>query len=136
MRDGVFTHIGRELAVIAEQRRERGNRMVLSERQIKEGIRFGDWMLVPLDECNWELCHWHVAKATGRNKGGTEQQWNRCGRYYSYNTFQNAVLYAADVEMKTRCEGRVVDLHDALKEWKLILDGFVEDFKEALGTNE
>lgn len=97
--------------------------MALTEKQITGGIKFGEWMLVPIDERNWELCHWHVAKATGRHSGGTEPQWNRLGRYYSYNTFGNALLYAVDCEMKDECAETVMELDAALDRYERIAEG-------------
>lgn len=106
--------------------------MALTEKQVTGGIKFGNWMLVPLDDRNWELCHWHVAKATGRNAGGTEPQWNRLGRYYSYNTFDLAVQYAADVELKAKAEERVMELQDALAAYRTIVDTLKADVVGAL----
>ena len=106
--------------------------MALTEKQVTGGIKFGNWMLVPLDDRNWELCHWHVAKATGRNAGGTEPQWNRLCRYYSYNTFDLAVQYAADVELKAKAEERVMELQDALAAYRTIVDTLKADVVGAL----
>lgn len=107
--------------------------MALKDEQIKGGIRFGDWMLAPLDDRNWELCHWHVAKAVGRHAGGTEPQWNRLGRFYSFNTFHLAVQYAADVELKAKAHGAVMELEDALHEYGRIVESLKADVIEALG---
>ena len=87
------------------------------------GIVFGDWKLVPVDSRNWELCHRHVAKATGRHKGGTRPQWNRLGRFYQFNTFDLALQYAADEELKGKAYGRQMELQDALYEYRAIVDG-------------
>ena len=106
--------------------------MALTEKQVTGGIKFGNWMLVPLDDRNWELCHWHVAKATGRNAGGTEPQWNRLGRFYSYSTFDLAVQYAADVELKAKAEERVMELHETLAEYRTIVDTLKADVVGAL----
>ena len=100
------------------------------------GIVFGDWKLVPVDSRNWELCHRHVAKATGRHKGGTRPQWNRLGRFYQCTTFDAAIQYAADCELKEKAHGRQMEIevkdgcHDhamglseAIAESRAIVDG-------------
>lgn len=107
--------------------------MALTEKQVTSGIKFGNWMLVPLDDRNWELCHWHVAKATGRNAGGTKPQWNRLGRYYSYNTFDLAVQYAADVELKAKASEQAMELWDALETYRDIVADLKADVIAALG---
>ena len=54
------------------------------------------WKLVPLDDRNWELCHMRQATDThGRPRGGAER-WFRCGRFYSYNGVERAMLYVLD----------------------------------------
>ena len=94
-------------------------------------IDFGRWRLTPVDALNWELCHWH-APTKGKNRG--TEQWNRLGHYYQWNTIANAILFAADQEMREK-DGTMA-FGDALKEWKTILDAFTEDIKETLGTHE
>lgn len=89
------------------------------------GIVFGDWKLVPVDSRNWELCHRHVARATGRHKGGTRPQWHRLGRFYQCNTFDAAIQYAADCELKDKYYDRATGLSDALAEYRAIVDGMV-----------
>ena len=59
-----------------------------SERAQNTGIVFGDWKLIPIDGCNWELAHRH-ANTRGDNAGRV--QWNRLGRYYQSNTFHLAL---------------------------------------------
>ena len=86
------------------------------------GIVFGDWKLVPVDSRNWELCHRHVARATGRHKGGTRPQWHRLGRFYQCNTFDAAIQYAADCELKDGCHDRAVELGEAIAEYRAIVD--------------
>lgn len=99
--------------------------MALTEKQMTGGIKFGDWMLVPMDERNWELYHRHVGKAVGRHAGGTEPQWYRTSRYYQHNTFHLAIQYAADRELKDECHGRVMELQDALGEYERIVGEMV-----------
>lgn len=91
------------------------------------GIVFGDWKLVPVDSRNWELCHRHVARATGRHKGGTRPQWNRLGRFYQCNTFDAAIQYAADCELKDECHDRAMGLAEAIAEYRAIVDGMSAD---------
>ena len=75
-------------------------------------LEFGRWRLEPMDSNNWELCHWHAA-TRGKNAG--TEQWNRLGRYYQCNTFANAILYAADQEM--RDGGKVVDIKEFIERY-------------------
>ena len=84
------------------------------------GIAFGDWKLFPVDARNWELCHRH-ANTRGDNKGVV--QWNRLGRFYQSNTFDLALQYAADCELKDRCHDRAMELGKAIAEYRAIVDG-------------
>ena len=43
------------------------------------------WKLWPMDERNWELC-----------RMGDDGKWRPFGRYYSYNTVEEAILYVID----------------------------------------
>lgn len=71
----------------------------------KESVQTGGiilsagWKLWPLDERNWELC-----------KMADDGSWKPFGRYYSYNTIEEALLYVA------------VELQDALREYRAIAD--------------
>lgn len=95
------------------------------------GIVFGGkWKLFPVDDRNWELCHLHE-NTRGNNKGTV--QWNRLGRFYSFNTFHLAVQYAADVELKAKAHGRVMELEDALREYGRIVEALKADVIAALG---
>lgn len=90
------------------------------------GIVFGDWKLVPVDARNWELCHRHaVSNTPTARKAGTvgNVQWNRLGRFYQFNTFDLALQYAADEELKGKAYGRQMELQDALYEYRSIVDG-------------
>lgn len=91
-------------------------------------IEFGRWRLVPVDSLNWELCHLH-AVTKGKNAGA--EQWNRIGRYYSYNTLPNAVLFAAEQELREG--GEVVQLRDALRVWQQTVDALKADLLAAIG---
>lgn len=99
------------------------------------GIVFGDWKLIPLDDRNWELCHRHMMPDTEktRNAGtvGT-LRWVRLGRYYSYNTFDLAVQYAADVELKAEAHAKVMELWDALETYRDIVADLKADVASAL----
>ena len=109
------------------------------ERLQEAGVVFGDWKLLPCDGAsgdNWELCHRHEARDTPRaRKAGTagQVQWNRLGRFYQYNTFGNALRYAADCELKAGAYGRVIELLDALHEYETITGALVADMARALG---
>jgi len=95
------------------------------------GIVFGGkWKLFPVDEKNWELCHLHE-NTRGNNKGTV--QWNRLGRYYSYNTFDLAVQYAADVELKAKASEQAIELWDALETYRDIVADLKADVIAALG---
>ena len=99
------------------------------------GIVFGDWKLIPLDDRNWELCHRHMMSDTEKTRSaGTAGtlRWVKLGRYYSYNTFDLAVQYAADVELKAKAEERVMELQDALAEYRTIVDTLKADVVGAL----
>ena len=85
-------------------------------------IEFGRWRLVPVDKLNWELCHWHTA-TRGKNAG--TEQWNRLGRYYSYNTIDLALRYAADQEMREKDGDAVRAIADALSEYEAIIVRFM-----------
>jgi hypothetical protein len=88
-------------------------------------IEFGRWRLVPVDKLNWELCHWHAA-TRGKNEG--VEQWNRLGRFYSWNTFGNALMFAADCELKERHGAEVAEIRDALAELRQTLHAFEVSF--------
>ena len=85
------------------------------------GIVFGDWKLFPVDSRNWELCHRHETGGTGADAGVTK--WHRLGRFYQFNTFDLALQYAADEELKGKAYGRQMELQDALYEYRAIVDG-------------
>ena len=94
------------------------------------GIAFGDWKLFPVDARNWELCHRH-ANTRGDNKGVV--QWNRLGRFYQFNTFDLALQYAADCELKAKAHGRQMEIEDALHQYRAIVDALKADVLDALG---
>ena len=94
------------------------------------GIVFGDWKLFPLDDRNWELCHRHaVADTTTARRAGTvgEVKWHRLGRFYSWNTFANALGYAADCELKEGCKDAAMGLDDALDRYEEIVGHMATD---------
>ena len=86
-------------------------------KEKERGITFGDWMLAPLDERNWELCHRHE---TTRGKNAGEVKWHHVGRYYQYDTFGNALAYAADCDLKAELDG-TVEICDALDRYEAIM---------------
>ena len=96
-------------------------------------IEFGRWRLVPVDKLNWELCHWHAA-TRGKNEG--VEQWNRLGRFYSWNTFGNALMFAADCELKDGTAEDARDIHAALAEYRAITGALMADMARALGEGE
>ena len=97
------------------------------------GIVFGDWKLFPVDAHNWELCHRH-ANTRGESKGTV--QWNRLGRFYQFNTFDLALQYAADEELKGKAYGTVMELHDAIGEYRTIVTALKSDVLAAIARKE
>lgn len=99
------------------------------------GIVFGDWKLFPVDDRNWELCHRHeTADTTSARRSGTvgDVKWHRTGRFYQYGTIGNALRYAADVELKNGCHGRVMEIEDAIHEYETIMAALMADVARAL----
>lgn len=99
------------------------------------GIAFGNWKLFPVDDRNWELCRRRATADTTRaRESGTvgEVKWHRTGRFYQYNTFEQALRYAADCELKDECHGRVMELEDALHEYERITTALMADMARAL----
>ena len=93
-------------------------------------IRFGNWELQPRDSRNWEL---YRLRASERGFGDGVERWASEGRFYSFNTFHLAVQYAADVELKAKAHGAVMELEDALHEYGRIVDALKADVIAALG---
>lgn len=93
-------------------------------------IEFGNWQLRPADSRNWQLWHLHIPAAVGRHEGGTEPRWMATGRFYQYDTIDNALLYAADQEVKAM-DGTVCFMEYAalLRE---TLDGFEKSILTSL----
>ena len=83
------------------------------------GIVFGDWKLFPVDPRNWELCHRHETGGTGADAGVTK--WHRLGRFYQFNTFDLALQYAADEELKGKAYGTAMELKDAIGQYRTIV---------------
>ena len=77
-----------------------------------------EWKLVPLDDRNWELCHLHVAQPRGGREGGTEPRWYRCGRFYQYNTMDEAMLYVIDQLAKDGVRDEMLALASAMERWR------------------
>lgn len=99
------------------------------------GIVFGNWKLFPLDGMNWELCHRHeTADTESARKSGSAGtlRWHRLGRYYQASTFEGAILYAADVELKGRCKDVAIQLEDALREHERIVKLMLDEFSSAM----
>ena len=92
-------------------------------------IEFGDWQLRPYDRLNWQLWHRHATPdRPATRKAGTvgEVAWFPCGRYYSASTVPQALVYAADTEVRNLDEDAVYEIRDALDCYKRIVDGFTE----------
>lgn len=103
------------------------------------GIVFGDWKLVPVDARNWELCHRHAVSDTPTaRKAGTvgNVQWNRLGRFYQFNTFDLALQYAADEELKGKAYGTVMELQDAIGEYRTIVTVLKSDVLSAIARRD
>lgn len=92
-------------------------------------IRFGSWELRPRDSRNWEL---YRLRASERGFGVGVERWANEGRYYSYNTFDLAVQYAADVELKAKASEQAMELWDALETYRDIVADLKADVIAAL----
>lgn len=90
------------------------------KKDITEGgiILHDDWKLFPVDERNWELCHRYQTDARGARQASDGPIWHRCGRFYSHNTIDCALLYVADNLMKAKCRDAALTLDAAVAEWK------------------
>ena len=62
--------------------------------RVQEGgiILAHGWKLWPMDDRNWELC-----------KAAEDGSWKPFGRYYSYNTVEEALLYVIDELWRSGC---------------------------------
>lgn len=78
------------------------------------------WKLVPVDERNWELCEHRAPRDSHGNPRDGEPRWFRCGRFYQYNTIDEALLYVADEMAKRKCWTRQMELGIALVEYRVI----------------
>ena len=90
---------------------------------IQEGgiVLHENWKLFPVDSHNWELCERCEVLDNARSRdAGTvgTMRWRRCGRYYSHNTIDCALLYVADNLMKAKCRDAALTLDAAVAEWK------------------
>ena len=72
------------------------------------------WKLHPTGERNWELCQL------------TEGGWRPYGRYYSYNTIDQAMLYVIDVLMKDGCKDDALALASAMRQWQQLAESIRE----------
>jgi len=119
----------------ATARRGRSREVIMnkSERAQNTGIVFGDWKLIPIDGCNWELAHRH-ANTRGDNAGRV--QWNRLGRYYQSNTFHLALRHAADQELADECESAAIPIEDALRDYERIVTTMTDALKTALEARQ
>lgn len=91
-----------------------------------------DWKLLPVDTRNWELCHRHAVgdNVKARTAGTVGQtRWHRCGRYYSHNTFVDAITYVADVELKRKVTATELGLLDALAAYRDIVEGIADSLR-------
>lgn len=93
-------------------------------------IRFGNWELRPRDSRNWEL---YRLRASERGFGDGMKRWASEGRFYSYNTFDLALQYAADVELKAKASEQAMELWDALETYRDIVADLKDDMIAALG---
>ena len=88
----------------------------------KESVQSGgillaeNWKLWPMDERNWELCT--------LAEGG---RWKPYGRYYQYNTIDEAMLYVIDQLAKDGARDEMLALASAMEQWR---EG-VESVREA-----
>lgn len=105
----------------------------------KGGVMLGDrWKLYPIDERNWELCELRQTRPTHTAaKAGTvgTVQWQRCGKFYSYNTVPNAIAYVADVLAKERALGEALTLAETVGELREMYDEMAARVAEAMGVD-
>lgn len=98
--------------------------MARTESVQRGGIVFGRWKLNPMDSRNWELCELRDGK------------WRPLGRFYQFNTFDLALQYAADCELKAKAHGRQMEIEDALHQYRAIVDVMKADVLAALGGGD
>lgn len=72
------------------------------------------WKLFPTDARNWELCEL------------TDRGWMHRGRYYSYNTVDEAMLYVIDQLVKEKSREQAVTLTEALEQYRSIAESVRE----------
>jgi hypothetical protein len=91
-----------------------------------------DWKLYPIDERNWELCHRY---ASDHHKAkDNKPRWRRCGRYYSYNTIDQAMLYVVDQLIADGCRDEALTLAQYAAGYRDIVERVVTWFmKGTLG---
>jgi len=81
--------------------------MARRESVQKGGMLLADeWKLWPMDDRNWELCRL------------SDGAWVPCGRYYQYNTIDQAMLYVLDVLAKQGATDQMLALASALRQWQ------------------
>ena len=95
----------------------------MSSLDCQEGgiVLHENWKLFTVDSRNWELCERREVPDNARSRdAGTVgiMRWQRCGRYYSHNTIDCALLYVADNLMKDKCRDAALTLDAAVAEWK------------------
>lgn len=98
--------------------------MARTESVQRGGIVFGRWKLNPMDSRNWELCELRDGK------------WRPLGRFYQFNTFDLALQYAADCELKAKAHGRQMEIEDALHQYRAVVDVMKADVLAALGGGD
>lgn len=96
--------------------------MARTESVQNGGIEFGDWKLHPVDSRNWELCK--------RGDSG----WRPLGRFYQFNTFDLALQYAADEELKGKAYGTAMELKGAIAEYRTIVAMLKADLLSAVAV--
>lgn len=91
------------------------------------GILLADgWKLVPVDERNWELCQLRPPRDSHGNPTEGEPRWFRCGRFYQYNTIDEAMLYVIDALMKDGCKDDAIALASAMRQWQQLAESVRE----------
>jgi hypothetical protein len=53
-------------------------------------------------------------------------RWQRCGRFYSYNTIDEAMLYVIDALMKDGCKDDALALASAMRQWQQLAESVRE----------
>lgn len=80
-------------------------------------VTFGNWRLVPYDERNWALEHFHAPR-TNNPRASSAPKWNRRGEYFQT---VGAALRRV-LELEARADGGDLSLAEAAERFERIAD--------------